>query len=49
MAANWRKTIIFKIRIHKTGITYLSILVEIDAAVAPVLGSELVQDNHCRG
>jgi hypothetical protein len=46
-AANWSKTIIVKIRIHKTGITYLSKLVEIDAVGAPGLHSELEQDNHC--
>jgi hypothetical protein len=35
------------ILIHKTGITYLSKLIEIDAAVAPGLGSEMEQDNLC--
>ncbi len=44
-AANWSKTTIVMIRVHKTGITYLSKLVEIDAAVAPGLGGELEQDN----
>jgi hypothetical protein len=34
------------IGIHKTGITYLSKLMEIDAAVALGLGSKLEQDNH---
>jgi len=47
LAANWRKTTIVMIRIHKTGITYLSKLVEIDAAVAPGLGGELERDDHC--
>jgi hypothetical protein len=46
-AANWSKTIIFKIRIHKTGRTYLSKLMKIDVAVAPGLSSKLEQDNHC--
>jgi hypothetical protein len=44
-AANWSNTTIAAIRIHKTGITYLSQLVEIYAAVAPDLGSELEKDN----
>jgi hypothetical protein len=35
------------IQIHKTGITYHSKLVEIDAAVAPGLGIELELDNFC--
>jgi hypothetical protein len=47
-ATNWSKTTFFVIRINKTGITYLSKLVEKDAAVAPGLGGELEQDNHCR-
>jgi hypothetical protein len=46
-AANWRKTTIFEIRIHTTGITYLSKLVEIDATVAPGLSGELQRDDHC--
>jgi hypothetical protein len=44
LAANWSKTPIVVIQIHKTRITYLSILVDIDRAVAPGLGSELEQD-----
>jgi hypothetical protein len=35
------------IRIHTTGITYISKLVEIDEAVAPGLGGELERDDHC--
>jgi hypothetical protein len=35
------------IQIHKTGITYHSKLVEIDAEVAPGLSIELEQDNLC--
>ncbi len=48
LAANWSKTTIVMIRILKTGITYLSKLVEIYAAVSPGLGSEMEQGDHCR-
>jgi hypothetical protein len=46
LTVNWSKTTTVMIQIHKTGITYLSKLMEIDAAVAPGLGSELERDNH---
>jgi hypothetical protein len=44
-AAKWSKTTIVMIQIHKTSITYLSKLVEIDVAVAPCLSSKLEQAN----
>ena len=39
LAVNWSKTTIVMIRIHKTRITYLSKLVEMDGVVAQGLGS----------
>jgi hypothetical protein len=47
LAAHCSETTIVMILIHKTGITYLSKLVEIDVTVAPGLSGELEQDNHC--
>jgi hypothetical protein len=42
LAAKWSKTTTVMIRIHKTGITYLSKLMEIDAASVTYL-SKLVE------